>query len=145
MKKAKKFSPSFLFIFLFGFLIFFSLFALAGANQAYSLDLDEQEGFESGQIPDEFGSGGTPKDIREIVIDIVNIFLTFLAIIFLVLIIWGGYEWMMAGGNEDKVSKAKDRIKNGIIGMVIILVAYSITNFVIEELLDATTDSYDFW
>ncbi|SRR6056297_268276 len=145
MSKAKKF---------FSFLLFFSLLFFFSFNystgflktvQASPLDLEEQKGFESGQIPDEFGSGGTPKDIREIAIDVVKIFLSFLAIIFLVLVIWGGFEWMTAGGNEERLSKAKDRIKNGVIGLIIILAAYAITEFVIEELIEASTDTYDSW
>ncbi|MEI6288439.1 MAG: pilin [bacterium] len=65
---------------------------------------------------------------------IIQTALGFLGIGFLGLILFGGYEWMTAQGDSGKVNKAKDLIKNAIIGVIIILCAYSITYFVINEL-----------
>jgi hypothetical protein len=48
--------------------------------------------------------------------------------------IYGGYLYMTAQGNEDQVEKGKDVIKNAVIGIVIIFLAYTITNFVISKL-----------
>jgi len=53
--------------------------------------------------------------------------LSFVGVIFLVLMIYGGYIWMMARGNEQDVEKAKTLIKNSLIGLIIILCAYAIT------------------
>ncbi|HNV96881.1 MAG TPA: hypothetical protein PKL13_01010 [bacterium] len=61
------------------------------------------------------------------IIPIINMALSFLGIIFLILIIISGLQWMMAGGNEETISKAKNRIKNSIYGLAIILIAYAIT------------------
>ncbi len=145
MKKSKKIISS--------LLIFFSLlfvyqilpaFGGVPVAQAGATDLDEQIGFENGEVSDNFG-GDNPVDIREMIIDLVKIFLTFLAIIFLILIIWGGYQWMVASGNSEKVDQAKDTIKNGVIGMIIIMCAYSITYFVLDDILNILTDGYDFF
>lgn len=145
MPKAKKFfwGGALFFLILASFPILANSFNLSRAR-AQVLDLEQQEGFQEGEVPENFG-GENPVDIREMIIDIVKIVLTFLAIIFLVLIIYGGYQWMTAAGNEDKVSKAKDTIKNGVIGVIIILAAYSITHFVLEDVLNVMTDTYDFW
>jgi hypothetical protein len=51
----------------------------------------------------------------------------------------GGFKWMTAGGNEDKVGEAKKLITAGIIGLVIILAAFAIATFVLSQLLSATT------
>lgn len=73
-----------------------------------------------------FGS----KDPVVIVGSVIKILLSFLGVIFLVLLIYGGYLWMMDRGEEALAKKAKDIIKNAIIGLIIVLAAYAITNFV---------------
>ena len=65
---------------------------------------------------------------------LVQIFLGFLGIIAVILIIYAGYMWLTAGGDSAKVQKAKDYIKNTIIGIVIILISYIITSFVIDQI-----------
>jgi len=44
--------------------------------------------------------------------------------------ITGGISWMMAGGNQEKVGKAKKIIISAIIGLVIVFSAYAVTAFV---------------
>ena len=73
------------------------------------------------------------KDPREIVAKVIKIFLSLLGTIFLVLIIYGGYLWMTAQGEEEQVTKAKDLIRNAVIGLIIILAAYTITKFIFEK------------
>jgi len=72
--------------------------------------------------------------LNSIIAAIIKIILSFLAIIFLVLLIFSGYRWMTAAGNEEAVTKAKHTIKTSIIGLVIVLMAYSITYFIFTEL-----------
>ncbi|OGF25672.1 hypothetical protein A2303_06755 [Candidatus Falkowbacteria bacterium RIFOXYB2_FULL_47_14] len=78
-----------------------------------------------------FASGQNPGSI---VATILTGFLSLLGIIFIVLIIYGGYNWMTAAGEEQKVEKAKDTIKRAVIGLIIIVAAYSITYFVFTAL-----------
>ena len=72
----------------------------------------------------EYNSGMELGNLARIVIEA---FLGLLAIIFIILIILGGYGWMMAGGDESKVTAAKERIKQAIIGLIITVSAYAIT------------------
>ncbi len=53
--------------------------------------------------------------------------LSLLGILFLVLIIINGYKWMVAGGNEEIINKAKRGLQNALIGLGIVLLAYLIT------------------
>ncbi|PIT94527.1 hypothetical protein COT98_03370 [Candidatus Falkowbacteria bacterium CG10_big_fil_rev_8_21_14_0_10_39_9] len=76
----------------------------------------------------------TSFSVGEIVAIIIRMALGLLGIIFLVLLVMGGYQWMTAGGSEEQVEKAQSRIKNGIIGLVIVLAAYAITAFVFTHL-----------
>jgi len=57
--------------------------------------------------------------------------MTFLAIIAVIVILIGGFRWMTAAGNEDRVASAKKTIIAGAIGLIIILAAYAIVTFVI--------------
>ncbi|MFA7654274.1 MAG: pilin [Candidatus Magasanikbacteria bacterium] len=71
-----------------------------------------------------------PQDPRQVAATIIRSALGILGILFLGLIIYAGFLWMTAGGNEENVKKAKGYIFNAIIGLIIIFSAYSITFFV---------------
>jgi len=79
------------------------------------------------------------RDPREIAAQVVNILLGFLGIVAVVIILAGGFKWMTAGGNQDKVDEAKKLMSAGIIGIVIVLAAFGIARFVINALVSATT------
>ena len=70
--------------------------------------------------------------------NVIKIVLSMLGVIFLVLMIYGGFIWMTARGNEQEVQKAKDIIKNAIIGLVIVVGAYAISSFVVGRLTEGT-------
>jgi len=81
------------------------------------------------------------KPIGQVIAEIVRIFLSVLGSIAVILLLYAGFLWMTAGGEEDKIEKAKKLIYNGVVGLVIILSAYTISYFVFGSLLSATTDS----
>lgn len=87
-------------------------------------------------IPDETGLGD--RDPREIAATVINVLLGFLGIIAVIIILIGGFKWMTAGGNEDKVAEARKLIMAGVIGLIIVLASYAIALFVIEQLITAT-------
>ena len=61
--------------------------------------------------------------------------LAFVGVIFLALMIYAGFRWMTAAGNEASVDKAKNLIIAAIIGLIIILGAYAITAWIGTNLL----------
>ncbi len=65
---------------------------------------------------------------------IIRSALSLLGIIFVVLIIIGGYKWMMAGGNEEDVKAATNYIKRATIGLIIILASWAIWFFISSRL-----------
>jgi uncharacterized membrane protein YwzB len=77
-------------------------------------------------------------DLRAVLGNVINIALGFLGVALLIIIIYGGFLYMTSGGEEAKIKKGKNWNKNGIIGLVIILLAYAITNFVIQQIDTAT-------
>lgn len=80
------------------------------------------------------GGFNTGLDIFGIIQIIIKVLLGLLGIIFLILIIFAGYNWMTAAGEEEKVKKATDTIKRAVIGLIIIVCAYLITIFVFNKL-----------
>ncbi len=75
------------------------------------------------------------QDTRAIFIDrvgrVVRIFLSLLGLIMIILIMYAGYLWLTARGNEQQVEDAKHTLRSAIIGAIIILSAYAITGFLI--------------
>ena len=53
-------------------------------------------------------------------------------------IIYAGYNWMTAQGEEEKVSKAKDTIQRAVIGLIVTIAAYAISYWVFYVLIENT-------
>lgn len=68
---------------------------------------------------------------------IIGYFLGLLGVVALALIIYAGFLWMTASGDEGKVKKAKDILTNAFVGLLIIASAYTITMFIINALFGA--------
>ncbi len=78
---------------------------------------------------------GLPStDIRLIIANIIKVALSLIGIIMVILMLYGGFLWMTAGGNEEQIGKAKKVLINAVIGLIIILSAYSIVLFVMKML-----------
>ena len=78
------------------------------------------------------------QDVRTTVSNVIKAFMGLLGIVAVVIILLGGFKWMTAGGNEEKVSEAKKLIISGVIGLVIILSAYAIAQFVVNAIINGT-------
>lgn len=115
------------------------LFAVTLTANAQSTLQDNLTGADSGMDTLKTETGLGDKSPKAIVASVIKILLGFLGMISVIIILWGGFKWMTAGGNEDGVTEAKKIITAGIIGLVIILAAYGIATFVINQLLTATT------
>lgn len=81
------------------------------------------------------GAGFTATEsVGGVIASYISGFLSILGIIFIILIIFAGFRWMNAAGNEEKVEKARDTIIRASIGLAIIIAAYAITYFVFTNL-----------
>jgi len=78
------------------------------------------------------------QDVRISTANIINVVLDLLGIITVVLILFAGFTWMTAGGNDEQVGKAKKILSAAVIGLVIVMSAYAITQFVVGNLYRAT-------
>lgn len=89
----------------------------------------------SGRVNQVQGSSGisTPS-VGTTIAYLISGALSLLAIIFLILIVIAGYRWMTAGGSQEIITKAKQSMKEAIIGLVIVLAAFAIVTFVFGNL-----------
>jgi len=78
------------------------------------------------------------QDIRVTIVRLIKVALSILGVVVMIIIIAGGFRWMTAGGNDDSIAQAKKIISAGIIGLLIIIIAYALTNWVFTSILDAT-------
>ncbi len=66
--------------------------------------------------------------------DVINILLSFLiplaAIILFFVLVWGGYQFMFSQGNPEKIKSAKGKLTTGIVGFILLILAYFIATFV---------------
>jgi len=104
--------------------------------------IEEQQRQALEEIQKKSGYTGTagpvaPATISEKIGKIIAVVLAFLGVMFLVIVIYSGIQWMTAGGNEEKVTKARTRMINAVIGLVIVMIAYGITYFVISRLKES--------
>ena len=83
-------------------------------------------------IASSFGLGSN-TDIRTSIINIVQYILGFLGLIAVLIVLYGGFQWMTAAGNEERVTSARATLTAGLIGLVIILAAYALAQFVIDQ------------
>jgi uncharacterized membrane protein len=77
------------------------------------------------------GLNTAPNQLPVVIGTVIKTALGVVGIVFLVLMVYAGYIWMIARGDEAKVEKAKDTIVNCIIGIVIVVGAYAITSYLV--------------
>jgi len=87
-----------------------------------------------GEVGTAMGVSGDQGDLPALIGNLINVLLSVLGIILVVIIVYAGYMWMTAGGDTDKVKKAKAWMANAVIGIVIIVAAYAISSFVIDAI-----------
>jgi len=77
----------------------------------------------------------TEATALDIVGMVINGLLGFLGIIFIILMLLAGYRWMNANGDEEKITKSKDTIRQAIIGLLIVIGAFAIWRFIANYLI----------
>ena len=75
----------------------------------------------------DLGVSGEGQNIFIIIRFVIYVILSFVGVIFLILLIIGGYLWMTSLGNEQQLSRAKNIVRNSIIGLILVISAYAIT------------------
>lgn len=78
---------------------------------------------------------GGESDIRKLVLKILNFFLTFLGILAVIMVVYGGVTYVTSAGNDEAIGNAKKIIMYAVVGLIVILLSFAI----IRTVLDAGT------
>ena len=84
-----------------------------------------------------YGSGyatSTPG-IPQLVGNVLTVIYSVLGVYLLLVYVYSGIEWIRSGGDSKLVTAAKTRITNATVGLLIVLAAYSLTNYVVGQLM----------
>ncbi len=76
-----------------------------------------------------------------LIANIIQVALSLLGVIFLVLMVYGGYLWMTAAGNEEKITKSKNLITAAIIGLIIVVSSYAISYFIVSKVQERAVNA----
>ncbi len=87
---------------------------------------------------DSAGYSTSNTSIDSVVALVINIALSILGVIFVGLMVYGGFLWMTDRGNEDQVKRARNLISAAIIGLIIVASAYAISIFVLTRITEKT-------
>lgn len=111
-----------LFIFLLAFVLCFSI---AGGVLAEDYGLGKTA--ETAHLT-QYGS-----DLPAIIGKVIGTVLSLIGVIFFALMIYGGFLWMTAHGKEEQAKQGLNTVIAAVIGLIVILAAYAISNFVFSS------------
>jgi len=97
------------------------------------------------EIGDTSGYGDTNQDtnLAYKIGQIISYLLAFLGVVFLIIVVYAGIQWMVAGGNPEVVKGARNKLVNAAIGLAIVLAAYAITYLIVSKLQSSLPPSGD--
>jgi len=70
------------------------------------------------------------KPISTTIGEVVNIFLYFVGAVAVIVVIWGGFQYITSSGDSQKATTAKNTIMYAVIGIVVVVMSYAIVNWV---------------
>lgn len=119
----------------FSFALVFGFCLIAFSAQAAILNSNAVQGMQNNtKVVQEKAGFDASTDVTQVAATAIKVFLSVLGIIFIILILIAGFNWMTAAGDEEKIKKATATIRAAIIGLLIIVSAYAITYFVFSSL-----------
>lgn len=83
-------------------------------------------------------NGSSPLDPRSVIIAVIALLLSVIGFLFFILLLWAGYLWVSAYGEEEKVKRAMGIARTAIIGLFLVFMSYAISIFVFEVLTRAS-------
>ena len=84
-------------------------------------------------------TGSKQTDIGSIITSIVNILLFIIGAVAVIMVVIGGFKYVVSNGESAQVKSAKDTIFYAVIGLVVATLAYAIVNWVISALVAGPT------
>lgn len=116
----------------FGLLALIALVGIAFVTPSYAQATPADKALEGWRQAGGDTAGDTNLSVR--VKDVVNIILYVLGVVAVIMIIIGGFRYVVSGGDSSAVTGAKNTILYAVIGLIVAILAYAIVNFVIKSI-----------
>lgn len=100
-----------------------------GVHPAHALTLDNGLTQAGGEA-----TFDTTRSAADVVGLLIKAFVGILGVVFLLLTLYAGFTWMTAAGDPKKVDRAKGTLASAVIGLVICMLAYTITSFIVGQI-----------
>ncbi len=78
---------------------------------------------------EKWGKSMWGKSVPSIINGVISRVLPMVGALFLLMFVWGGFQWLTAGGDSKKVDGAKTTIFNALIGVTLVSMAYFIVSY----------------
>jgi len=117
--------------------VLFVVFLLFFVFVDYSLASNLSDAFSTkilGGFGNNAGYNTSVSGPEPVIATVISVALSLIGVIFLILMIYGGYLWMTAAGSDEKIKRSQNIITGAIIGLVVVVSAYAISSFVIKSL-----------
>lgn len=112
----------FIFALMVGALTLVSFIPVAGAS--FISDQDNLEAVRS--------ATGGETDLKKLILKILNFFLTFLGILAVIMVVYGGVTYVTSAGNDEGIGNAKKIITYAVVGLIVILLSFAIIRTVLS-------------
>ncbi len=70
------------------------------------------------------------KSLSDFIANALVLVFTVGAFLVLIMLIVGAYEWIASGGDKEAVAKARNRIINALIGLLVLAIAFALVRLV---------------
>jgi hypothetical protein len=125
------------FIFLAACILANPLFVFAQANETNNSEF-QPIGGSLIKIPNLFKNQTGPagqQTFGGVVLQVLSIVLLIVGSIAVISLIWGGFRYLTAYGNEEQAEAAKKIIKNAIIGLIVVILSFTIVAVITNALI----------
>ena len=77
---------------------------------------------------------GATRSLPESIQQVTNVLLFLLGAVAVIMLVIGGFKYVVSNGNAEQVKSAKNTIMYAIIGLVVAIVAYAAVDWVVKQL-----------
>lgn len=108
--------------------------SIATLSPVYAVDSNSSVSDWVSGVDDGHGAGSN-TDLTDIIKQIINVVLGVVGVVAVVMMIIGGISFITSQGDSGKVTKARNTILYGVVGLIVALLAFAIVNFVLDAVL----------
>lgn len=74
----------------------------------------------------------TTSSAREFIVNVTNFVLGFLGLAAVIVIIYGGFLYVTAGGEQEQADKGRKSVQYAVMGIIVVLISYALVNTIIS-------------